>query len=273
MTACGKRGGYAKLILMSMPIPIRHPQPLQGWSVLSLRPRGQHGGLRAAASRRGARVLALSPFAIEVLNDPDQRKTLKQALLADILILTSPNAVRAAAVLQPLKMRRGQAWMAVGSGTRRALRRAGIDARAPSRMDSEGLLAMPELQDIRGRTIGLVTAPGGRGLLAPTLVELGAQIVRADVYARQPITFSARALARLDASLAAPRCVLLVLSSHEALQRLLAARTASALTDIAVVAASQRLADMAREAGFARIVVASSAAPAALLQAAASAFG
>lgn len=249
-----------------------NPKSLHGWTVLSLRPRGQHDGLRAAASRRGARVLALSPFAIQPLAEPDHRKALKQALAADIVIWTSPNAVRAAAALQPLKARRGQAWLAVGSGSRLALQHAGIDARAPSRMDSEGLLAMPELQDIRGRSIGLVTAPGGRGLLAPTLAKRGAKVIRADVYARQPIAFSARALTALDAALESPQRVMMVLSSQDALQRLLAAQTASALAPIAVIVASQRLADIARQSGFRRIAIASSASPAALLQAAANAF-
>ncbi|MGV8922509.1 MAG: uroporphyrinogen-III synthase [Thermomonas sp.] len=248
---------------------------LQGWTALSLRPRGQHGGLRTAASRHGARMLALSPYVIEPLAGQNHRKALEQALAADITVWTSPNAVRAAAALQPLQARPGQTWLAVGSGTRRALQRAGIDARAPSRMDSEGLLAMPELQDVRGSSIGLVTAPGGRGMLAPTLAERGAHVIRADVYARRSIAFSTRALTALDTALASPHRVLLVLSSQDALQRLLNARLSgshAALTDIAVVAASQRLADIARSAGFQRITVATSATPGALLHAAASAF-
>lgn len=252
-----------------------HSQALKGWTVLSLRPRGQHDSLRAAAARYGARVSALSPFVIEPLAGPVHQHALEQATAADIVVWTSPNAVRAALAMQPLETRPGQVWLAVGSGTRRALQRAGIDARAPSRMDSEGLLAMPELQVVHGRCIGLVTAPGGRGLLAPGLAGRGASIVRADVYERRPAAFNVRALAALDAALAAPQHMLLALSSDEALQRLLAAPTASqraTLTKIAVVAASQRLADTARQAGFRRITLANSAAPAALLQAAAKAF-
>ena len=253
--------------------PPQQPRPLHDWTVLSLRPRGQHGGLRAAANRRGARVLALSPFVIEPLVGQAHLHTLRQALTADILIWTSPNAVRAAAALQPLEARRGQVWLAVGSGTRRALQRAGIAAQAPSRMDSEGLLAMPELQSVRGRSIGLVTAPGGRGLLGPVLAERGAVLVRADVYARRMIAINGRALARLEAALAAPQRVLLALSSGEALQGLLAAAGHThALTDIAVVAASERLAQAAREAGFRRVAVAGDARPASLLRAAADAF-
>ncbi len=256
-----------------MSTPPQHPQRLHGWTVLSLRPRGQHDSLRAAAKRHGARVLALSPFAIEALSDPTHRQTLKQALAADILIWTSPNAVRAAATLQPLAARLGQLWLAVGSGTQRALKRMDIDSRAPSRMDSEGLLAMPELQGVRGRSIGLITAPGGRGLLAPTLAERGAVIMRADVYARRAIAINRRAIAALESALLAPQHRLLALSSGEALQCVLAATShQAALLDIAVVAASERLADAARLAGFRRISIASSAAPAALLQAAAKAF-
>jgi uroporphyrinogen-III synthase len=258
-----------------MPMPSRHPQGLRGWTVISLRPRGQHGGLRAAASRRGARVLALSPFAVEPLADPLHRQALRQALAAGIVVWTSPNAVRAAAALQPLKPRPGQAWLAVGSSTRRALQRSGIDARAPWRMDSEGLLAMPELQDLRGCGVALVTAPGGRGLLAPALAGRGAQVLRADVYARRPIPFTHRALAALDAALAAPQRVLLAVSSQEALERLLAAHPSrhAALARSAVVAASGRLADASRDAGFRRIATARNASPTALLEAAASAFG
>lgn len=273
--------GYAKLILMTMRMPSRpirpsHALTLQGWTVLSLRPCDQHGSLRAAASRYGARTLALSPFKIEPLADQDHLNALKQALAADITVWTSPNAVRSAAALHPLHVLPGQAWLAVGSGTKRTLQRAGIAARAPSRMDSEGLLAMQELQDVHARSIGLVTAPGGRGMLAPTLAERGALVIRADVYARRTIAFSTRTLAALDAALATPQRVVLVLSSQEALQRLLTARPPrgrhDALEDIGVVAASQRLADSARSMGFQRITVATSAAPDALLQAAASAF-
>lgn len=252
-----------------------HALTLQGWTVLSLRPRGQHGSLRAAAGRHGARLLALSPFMIEPMADQSHRKALKQALAADFTIWTSPNAVRAAAVLQSLQARPGQAWLAVGSGTQRALQRAGIAASAPSRMDSEGLLAMPALQGVRARSIGLVTAPGGRELLAPVLAERGAQVIRADVYARRSIAFRTRALTALDAALALPHRILLVLSSQDALKALLAERplvSHRALADIKVVAASQRLADIASRAGFQCVTVATSATPGALLQAAAKAF-
>lgn len=258
-----------------MPTRPSPPLPLRGWTVVSLRPRGQHASLRAAAARQGARTLALPPFAIAPVTDPAVRKMLAQALDADIVLYTSPNAVAAAQALVTLGTRRGQQVLAVGAGTRRALRRHGVDARSPERMDSEGLLALPLLGDVAGRRIGLVTGQGGRNLLAPALRARGATVTRADLYARMPLAPAPVALARLHAALQAPRHVLLALSSGEALQWALAQLPGDAQAGLrrsAVSAASERLADAARDAGFRRIAVATSARPAALLRAAVDAF-
>ena len=134
--------------------------PLQDCTVLSLRPRGQHASLRAAATRLGARTLAISTLAITHLDDADTRERLNTALQSDGVLFTSPNAVKAAAALHPLRARRGQCWIAVGEGTRRALQRHGIAALAPPRMDSEGLLGLPELTAVQGQRIGIGLVAG-----------------------------------------------------------------------------------------------------------------
>jgi uroporphyrinogen-III synthase len=250
--------------------------PLQHWCVLSLRPRGQHASLRAAAARQGARTLALSPFAIESDSDPATRAALRHALRSDIVLYTSPNAVAMAAAMQTLQPSSGQIALAVGSGTQRALRRHGIDAQAPQRMDSEGLLAMPVLADVAHRRIGLVTGSGGRNLLAPALRRRGAEVLRVDVYARTPLSPSPSALEKLRIALADPRRLLLPLGSAEALQQAMAALPTplrKPFARVAVVAASARLAASARDAGFRRIASAADARPASLLRAAAERFG
>ena len=220
----------------------------------------------------GARLLALSPLAIRPLADADTRRDLQAALAAERVLFTSPNAVRAAATLHALDARRGQAWLAVGAGTARALARLGVVAQAPTRRDSEGLLGLPALTDVAGKRVGLVTAPGGRGVLAPTLAARGATVLRANVYARAPVRLSARQQQALAVALQTSHRIVLALSSGEALAALLAQSPPPALRDVAVVAASTRLAEAARKAGFTRITTATSARPAALLQAAAAAF-
>jgi len=249
--------------------------PLHGWTVLSLRPRGQHGGLRAAATRSGARLLALSTQAIELIDDASARVTLRHALKADVVLFTSPNAVRGANALLALSPRRGQRVLAIGSGTRDALFRLGVAAHAPVRMDSEGLLAMPALADVAGCRIGMVTGAGGRNLLAPVLRRRGAEVSRADTYRRVQLVLPTRGQRGLAEALRTPRCVLIALSSAKALAGLLAQVPASerpALAGIAIVAASPRLTRAAMEAGFQRIATAASARPAAMLRAAADAF-
>ena len=220
-------------------------------------------------------MLALSPFAIEALDDPPARRVLRQALATDTVVYTSPNAVAGAASLQALKPRRGQRVLAVGNGTRRALLRHGIDAVAPSRMDSEGLLALAQLGHVAGRRIGLVTGAGGRNLLAPALRERDAEVIRADVYRRVPLPLPSQSVARLRDALTDPGHVVLAMSSGEALQQVLAALPGSLrarFARVAVVAASARLARTARDAGFRRITVATDATPAALLRAAVETF-
>ena len=252
-----------------------HALSLHGWTVVSLRPRGQHAAVRKAAARLGARVLACAPIAILTLTDDDARQALATAVACDIVIATSPNAVAAAQALQPLQARPAQHWLAVGAGSRNALARAGIHAEAPARMDSEGLLAMPVLHDVDGMAIGLVTAPGGRGRIAAVLRERGARIQRADVYQRQPVVIAAACWRRLHKALADPAHVLLLASSGEALLGLLAQapqQVRPALCRAAVAVPGERLAGVARDAGFSRVAIAGSPRPTALLRAAAEAF-
>lgn len=245
-----------------------HPTP-PAWYVISLRPQGGHDALRRAARRHGAGLLALSPWRIRRCDDDRTRRALRDALACPIVVFTSPAAVSAAHALQPLRAGAGQTWLAVGAGTAAALRRCGIDdVGFPRRMDSEGLLALPPLAAIHGQRLGFVTAPDGRNLLVPTLEARGARVQRAEVYRREPIPLAAPALAAL-AALQAPACLLL--SSGGALHGVLSqlsAPLAARLRTMPVVAASERLARAADEAGFARVVLADGPRPAQLMKAA-----
>lgn len=242
---------------------------LSGCHVISLRPLGAHAPLRRAARRHGAGVVALSGLRIDLLDDAATTTALAVALQATKVVVTSPNAVRAAHALQPLPLREGQDWFAVGSGTAAALRRAGIDeVQAPTRMDSEGLLALPGLQDLQGQALALLTAPGGRGLLQPALAARGARVKRVDLYRRTATTPAAMAVRRL---LACPADRMwLALSSAEALDSVLQRLPASAaahLRSARVAAASTRLAEHARSQGFGSVVLATGPRPAQLLAA------
>jgi uroporphyrinogen-III synthase len=192
---------------------------------------------------------------------------LAEALAAPVVVFTSPAAVRAAHALGALHPAPGAHWLAVGEGSARALRRAGVSEVAqPARMDSEGLLALPTL--VTATRVGLVTAPGGRGLIAGELARRGTPVVRADVYERVALPLPAATVQRLRA-LDGP--TVLALSSGEALARVLDQLPADLLARWQahpVVAASERLAALAAERGFHRILRAEGPRPAQLLAAA-----
>ena len=241
----------------------KHAKPC-GWTLVSLRPKGQHAALRAAVAHSGAQMVDLSPWRLQRRPDAAGTRALCTALQASVVIFTSPAAVAAAASCDGGFLNAPERpWLAVGEGTLRALRAHGIEhAIAPSRMDSEGLLALPVLSDVQGMTIGLVTAPGGRGLIAADLQARGARLLRADVYRRVPVQLPARTLARLSRS---PRPWVLAVSSGEALERVWAqlspAWQARWQADMAVVVASERLAVQARALALAPVRVAAGPTP------------
>jgi len=242
--------------------------PPSAWYVISLRPVGQHGGVRRAAAQAGLRCVAISTMRIAPQLDARTQSALRSALAAPIVVFTSPNAVRCAGMLATLRGKRGRRVFAIGAGTAAALRRAGIaDVQVPARADSDALLAMETLRDLDGRRVGLVTAPGGRDRIAPGLRARGAGLVRADVYARTSVPPSARAWNALRATRGKPA---IALSSGDALETLMAHVPDDLRTRVLgarILAGSERLADIARGHGFTDIRVAAGARPADLLAA------
>src|SRR3546814_691242 len=110
---------------------------------------------------------------------------LDRALAADRTVFSSPAAVRFASAQRSLAPCNTRVLLAVGAGTAAALAARGIDAVYPAvQMNSEGLLALPEMQHLQALTVGLITAPGGRGLLAETLGRRARQLYVAEVYRR-----------------------------------------------------------------------------------------
>jgi uroporphyrinogen-III synthase len=245
------------------------PRPLSGTRIAITRPAGTAAAFaRAVRTFGGAPILLPGSSLRAALDESAARRALKAALDCDVAIFTSPAAVRFGQRLAPLRTR--AQVLAPGSGTRHALQRAGVaEVHAPTREDSEGLLALEVLNNVHGRRIGIVGATGGRGLLARELGARGAEVVHAHVYRRLP--------ARLDRRHAAAlrdgdrrKLLYVVLSSAEGLANILAALPDDArrvlLAGTAVVS-STRLAALARKAGFAGVLRAVSAGTDAMLAA------
>lgn len=238
---------------------------LRGRIVVITRPAGTASALTRRVRALGGVPRLLPGLALRGVTDPAAaRAALLAALQDDVLIFTSPAAVRFAAALAPL--RTSGMVLAVGQGTARALRRHGVRTpQAPARQDSEGLLDHPALHDLRGRRVGLIGADGGRGLLREQLAARSARLHELHVYRRVAPRLDRR---HVDALLQLPPSAQVLLSSGEALQnlqRLLPPPAWVRLCAATVVVSSERLADAARAAGFSRIVLAASALSADLL--------
>lgn len=164
-------------------------QPLVGRHIVITRPAGQAAHLAEALSALGARPVLFPVLAIFDVEDIDP--LLDAAIRLDQYdwaAFVSPNAVDKA--LTVILARR--AWPAglrvatMGHSSEAALARFGIaDVLAPQdRLDSEALVALPELQDMAGKRVIIFRGDGGRELLGDTLKARGATVDYVACYRR-----------------------------------------------------------------------------------------
>lgn len=168
---------------------------LAGLRVLVTRPAQQSENLCRMIEAQGGIAVRLPLLAIQPTAHPARAEAvLAAARTHDAWIFTSANAVRHAERLcrPPWPPR----IAAVGAATAAALEAGGIEVQmAPlSAHSAEALLALPELADVRGRRLLIVTGEDGLDLLARTLFERGAQVEIAEVYRRVPLPYEAEAL-------------------------------------------------------------------------------
>ncbi|WP_116474642.1 uroporphyrinogen-III synthase [Zobellella maritima] len=77
-------------------------------------------------------------------------------------------------------------YIAVGEATAQAFASIGIRrVSVPDDPRSEGIIALPELQQPAGRQVIILRGDGGRDLIAPTLEAWGARVRYCEVYRRQ----------------------------------------------------------------------------------------
>ncbi|RDS80712.1 uroporphyrinogen-III synthase [Dyella psychrodurans] len=237
----------------------QHGGVLAGCTVVITRPAGTGSTLARRVRALGGVPLLLPGVSLRAAPDRESvRAEWEKAQRDDVLIFTSPTAVRHAVALAPPSTR--ASVIAVGQSTARALHRHGIDAQVPvARQDSEGVLDLPVLQHAQDRHVTLITAPDGRGLLQQQLAARGAAVREVHVYRRTAPRLGRRHIQAVQ-HLPATACVLL--SSAESIQHLQTQLPEEAwrrLCSANAIASSERIADQARSSGFSRVYLARSA--------------
>lgn len=193
-------------------------QPPRG--VLITRPAHQATGLIAAVTAAGWEAIPFPVLAIAPVPDRSAAlAALAAAAAAQLLIFISPNAVAQAVSLLPDGLPTAPRLAAVGDATAAALQyhfgRAPDLLPASGRYDSEGLLALPALQQLQQQRVVIVRGVGGRELLASVLRQRGAEVVYAELYQRQlPASDAAALLQQRD------RVAMVTITSGEALRNL-----------------------------------------------------
>lgn len=163
--------------------------PLAGLNIVVTRPRDQAVQLAQRIREAGGSTFLFPLLDISAVQDARVlNEQISRLYQFDLAIFISPNAaqygigaIRAAESIPPnLKI------ATVGQGSAKALRAMGVtDVIAPGeRFDSEGLLALPELQHIAGWQVMIFRGDGGRELLGDTLRERGATVEYAACYQR-----------------------------------------------------------------------------------------
>jgi uroporphyrinogen-III synthase len=230
--------------------------PLAGLKVVVTRPRDQAGQMMQRIEQAGGVPLLFPLLEISATDDSaalnEQVARLGQFNLA---IFVSPNAVRygIAAIRAAGELPQKLQIATVGQGSAKALRETGIsNIIAPTeRFDSEGLLALPEMQQVSDWRVMIFRSDGGRELLGDTLRERGAKVEYASCYRR------AKSQQDKGGLLAARPDAIIVTSSEsmEHLGRMLDAGELDALRNTVLFVPHARIAGLARDLGWPQVHV------------------
>jgi uroporphyrinogen-III synthase len=223
---------------------------LAGKRILVTRPRELAQGLAALIVQAGGEPVLYPGLEIR---DPEDAGAARAALARleafDLAVFVSPSAVRKAFEL------RGAPWparvraAAVGAGTRRALEARGVASIiAPEDgADSEALLALPQMRRFEQSRVLVLRGAGGRELIGETLAARGAQVSVVECYRRARPAPGAAPAGALDAACA---------NSGETLDNLVALLGLARLRDTPLFVPHERVAQRARDMGFATVEVA-----------------
>lgn len=235
-------------------------------TVLVTRPTEQAGPWVTRLGAAGVPAAALPLMAIAAAEDLAPLKQAWQDLtLYRLLVFVSPNAVLQFFAQRPPD---SAPWptdvlvATVGPGSSQALRAAGVPAAqvlepaaTAENFDSEALWLQLQTREWHGRRVLLVRGDGGREWLGDRLRERGAQVSAVQAYRRVLPRWHATELALLSQALDAPANHAWLLSSSEAIDNLSVLAPDRDLSRSMALATHPRIAERARQQGFARVVL------------------
>lgn len=229
-------------------------KPLAGLKIMVTRPREQAVSLAQMIKQAGGIPLLFPLLEIAAVQDTATlREQASRLAQFDLAVFISPNAVKfgMAAVRAAGGIPPSLRIATVGQGSADALRELGVsDVIVPHEcFDSEGLLAVPELQNIAGWRVMVFRGNGGRELLGDTLRTRGATVEYAACYERSMPHWDAKALLN-----AAPDAI--TVTSSEALGyfwQMLGKQQSQNISGIPLFVPHRRIAELALQQGWRQV--------------------
>ncbi len=227
--------------------------------VLVTRPASQAEEICPSLEALGCEVIRQPMLKIEaVAETPKIKSQFMDIDLFDIVIAISRNAAEMGLAVMdqywpqwPL----GIDWIAIGPVTADSMISQGLEVKMPAhQFDSEGALAMDELQDVTGKKVLIWRGVGGRETLAQTLRERGAEVIYAELYQRLVPEYTESQWQQV--LIQQP---LLLVSSGQGLEAIAAQQPRISDKVRGIIAPSSRVAELAKSLGFTQIQVAASA--------------
>ena len=225
---------------------------LQALNVMITRPQHQAERLQQLISEAGGRPYLYPLLEIQPAAEVQQLAAILNHLdHYQLAIFVSPNAVAFGMELihahggLPLEMRTA----VVGQSSAQLFRELSgfeIDYCPATDFSSEGLLALPALQAVRGQRILIFRGQSGREKLADSLRQRGAEVHYMPVYQRQPADCDAE---QLTAAIRQKKIDIISLTSGDALDHLFNLVEPALLRPMTFVVINPRLARHLQEQG------------------------
>jgi len=243
-------------------------KPLTDLHIVVTRPAAQAQLWQQHLQALGASVHVLPVLEIVAIENNQQQQRVKRILLDldhfQMGLFVSQNAVHHAArwiddywPQRPLDIE----YFAVGSATAEAAVMQGFDVTAADQaMNSETLLQLPALQQVKGKKVVIFRGVGGRPAIESVLTERGASVTLCELYQRcvPPQASSQLNGLNLFKNSGADQQTVLTAHSGESLDNLLSIiddDKRTRLLALPLLVPGERVAHLAQEAGFSEVIV------------------
>ena len=179
----------------------------------------------------------------------------------NIYVIVTSTVAAQQCVLMKNQWPRNVCFFAVGASTGRILHKAGLAVVVPQEARTEGLLALPQLNDVVNKSVIVMKGFGGRELLRDILTTRGAKVVEWEVYKRVKLDSP---VSTQDWRAAQIRCI--IATSGEVIQAAFDYFDVNWLQTLNWIVVSQRTAEIASKLGVTQIDISRDASDQALIQ-------